>query len=306
MPGGLFPETAPHPPSARHMPWGKPLSSAKRPGPHRPVAEPHGKHGSGCHPAPPCWRPHWPLAQPATPICWMGRHQPRGKEKNERVLPGSLGKEPKSELHNGCLESYSTHRLVLRLFKTNMTWLLTCNNWRFYIIIWSFGFIWMFGSSGNLGSLRPCRTIHQSWPSAPLDGLDPTPGSQPQESVAPVPWSSQPPALAYPSGPPATAGIYKTLVSAWGQLAMSWMALPPLPVWPAGVCTSDNWPKSVSHVAQRWDLSDYPLRPCPFSPDTTMLLRTRASQPSGRTTEVDVYGVSGTAPSQSEAAGVQS
>ena len=76
------------------------------------------------------------------------------------------------------------------------------------------------------------------------------------------------------------------------------MALPPLPSLCSqlGFVTSDNWSKSVSHVAQRWDLSDCPLRPCSFSADTAMLLRTRSSEPSGRLRRLTCKGLTAQLP----------
>ena len=61
----------------------------------------------------------------------------------------------------------------------------------------------------------------------------------------------------------------------------------PLPWTPCPPCCAASWGllqvttglRSVSCMAQRWDLSYSPLGPCSFSPDTTTLLRASSSQP---------------------------
>lgn len=82
------------------------------------------------------------------------------------------------------------------------------------------------------------------------------------------------------TGSLAAAGIYTTVVSAWGHIGHCLgQPCPPCCAASWGLLQVTSGLRSVSRIAQRWDLSHPPLGPCSFSPDTTTLLRASSSQP---------------------------
>lgn len=162
--------------------------------------------------------------------------------------------------------------LVLRLFEKNLNLSPVFSNWRFHIIIWNSGFIQMFGSAGNTGSLPLCRAIDFSGWCRHSPGL------------------CRPPTPCYLPGPGGhltchcrcfcnigvTGGLW-SLFSGMVQ-PLLYAALPPLTAWPTEVCykwqvgcrvSATSLEGGILH-ATRWGSALQ--HTCKSSPENTILL----------------------------------